>query len=358
MNLIIPMAGKSSRFPNLKPKWMLTHPTGNFMVLEAIAGLNLEDFTKIYFVYLDEHEKMHHFLKGFTEELQDMKLLEKVEFIALTEPTKDQPETVYNAIKQANITGPIFIKDSDNRFSYAYHGENTICYADLNNVGLIKPKNKSYIQINTEKTVLNIIEKKVISSNFCVGGYGFQNAEDYINAYDNLNLTDERYISNIIYAEILKEKIFKGEIVEFYADWGTVEDWDRFKRSFATLFVDLDGTLVINSSWHFPPYVGESEPLENNVGIIKKLQESGKFEIIITTSRPLKFKEITENQLSKLGIKYKYLLMGLNHSKRIIINDYSNSNPYKSCDAINLKRNANDLKEILRESLGIDYEEI
>ena len=50
--------------------------------------------------------------------------------------------------------------------------------------------------------------------------------------------------------------------------------------------------------------------------------------------------------------------MGLNHSKRIIINDYSNSNPYKSCDAINLKRNADDLKEILRESLGIDYEEI
>ena len=26
MNLIIPMAGKSSRFPNMRPKWMLTHP--------------------------------------------------------------------------------------------------------------------------------------------------------------------------------------------------------------------------------------------------------------------------------------------------------------------------------------------
>lgn len=358
MNLIIPMAGKSSRFPDLKPKWMLTHPSGKFMVLEAIAGLNLTDFTKIYFVYLDEHEQKHHFLKGFTEELQDMDLLEKVEFVALAEPTKDQPETVYNAIKEADITGSIFIKDSDNRFSYAYKGENAICYADLNDVGLIKPKNKSYIQINQESTVLNIVEKKVISSNFCVGGYGFKSADDFIQAYDNLNLDDERYISNIIYAEILKEKVFKGEIIKNYYDWGTVEDWDRFKRSYATLFVDLDGTLVQNSSWHFPPYIGESAPLTNNIAIIKRLQESGKFEIIITTSRPLKFKEVTEQQLKGLGIVYKYILMSLNHTKRIIINDYSNSNPYKSCDAINLKRNADDLKEILRESLGIDYEEI
>ncbi|MEJ7682686.1 MAG: hypothetical protein WKG06_33480 [Segetibacter sp.] len=39
--------------------------------------------------------------------------------------------------------------------------------------------------------------------------------------------------------------------MKYYSDWGTIEDWDRFKRSYATLFVDLDGTLVKNSSWHF-----------------------------------------------------------------------------------------------------------
>ena len=35
--------------------------------------------------------------------------------------------------------------------------------------------------------------------------------------------------------------------------------------------------------------------------------------------------------------------MGLNHSKRIIINDYANSNPYPSCDSINIKRNSDSL---------------
>ncbi|HEX8332432.1 MAG TPA: hypothetical protein VF622_07395 [Segetibacter sp.] len=358
MHLIIPMAGKSSRFPDLKPKWMLTHPSGNFMVLEAIAGLNLFDFEKIHFIYLKEHERIHNFLKGFKEEIEDMNIMSKVEFIELDEPTKDQPHTVYEAIRLKNIKGPIFIKDSDNRFSYKYTGKNVICYEDLNDVGLIKPKNKSYIQANSEGTVINIIEKQVISSNFCVGGYGFESANQYTAAYDALDSLDERYISNLIYHQILAEKVFMAEKVKAYSDWGTVEDWDRFKRSYATLFVDLDGTLVQNSSWHFPPYIGESEPLKNNVEIIKLLQQSGKFEIIITTSRPHKFRETTEKQLQNLGIKYTYLLMNLNHSKRIIINDYSKSNPYKSCDAINLKRNADDLKEILRESLGIDYEEI
>jgi hypothetical protein len=358
MHLIIPMAGKSSRFPDLKPKWMLTHPSGNFMVLEAIAGLNLFDFEKIYFIYLKEHEEIHKFLKGFKEEIEDMNIMSRVEFIELDEPTKDQPQTVYEAIRMKNMRGPIFIKDSDNRFSYKYTGQNVVCYEDLNDVGLIKPKNKSYIQANSEGTVINIIEKQVISSNFCVGGYGFESSLHYTAAYEALDSLNERYISNIIYHQILSEKIFMAEKVKSYSDWGTVEDWDRFKRSYATLFVDLDGTLVQNSSWHFPPYIGESKPLKNNVEIIKMLQQSGKFEIIITTSRPHKFRETTEKQLQGLGIKYTYLLMNLNHSKRIIINDYSKSNPYKSCDAINLKRNADDLKEILRESLGIDYEEI
>ena len=107
MNLIIPMAGKSSRFPNLRPKWMLTHPNGRFMAIEAISGLNLEGFNKIYFVYLKEHEEQFGFLKGFTEELEDAGLFSKTEFVFLHEQTKDQPQTVYNAIKQSGIKDKI-----------------------------------------------------------------------------------------------------------------------------------------------------------------------------------------------------------------------------------------------------------
>ena len=47
-NLIVPIAGKSTRFPNTRPKWMLTHPkSGLFMALESIKGINLGEKDKI-----------------------------------------------------------------------------------------------------------------------------------------------------------------------------------------------------------------------------------------------------------------------------------------------------------------------
>lgn len=352
------MAGRSSRFPDVRPKWMLTHPNGNFMVIEAIKGLNLNEFDKIYFVYLKEHEEQHSFLKGFCEELEDEKLLSKVGFVELEKATRDQPETVEQAIIKGGIRGPILIKDSDNFFEAKIGPINGVCFADLNSVGLVKPRNKSYITTDAQGNILNIVEKLVISSTFCVGGYSFNDAELFIQALHRLDPQRERYISHVIYQMMLDGQTFSAIETQAYCDWGTIEDWDRFKRSHGTLFVDLDGTLVKNSSVHFPPYVGESDPIGPNIEIIKKLQQSGKFQIIITTSRPEKYRGVTEVQLEKLGIQCKALIMGLQHSKRIIINDYSKSNPFKSCDSINLKRNAEDLKEILRESLGIDYEEI
>ena len=48
MNVILPVAGKSSRFPNVRPKWLLTNPNGNLMVVDSIIGLGLKDITCLY----------------------------------------------------------------------------------------------------------------------------------------------------------------------------------------------------------------------------------------------------------------------------------------------------------------------
>jgi len=358
MNLIVPMAGKSSRFPNLRPKWMLTHPSGRFMAIEAIKSLNLEKFSKIFFVCLQEHEDKYSFMKGFNDELKDMGITSKSEFVFLKESTSDQPETVKQAIVLANIKGAIFVKDSDNHFAVDYDGGNHVCYFDLNDSGLIKPSNKSYLTLDKSGYISNIVEKNVISPFYCVGGYGFRCADLFLETLDGLSTKYDRYISDIIYKQILDGENFEGKKVNQYVDWGTVEDWDRFKRTYATLFVDIDGTLVKNSSSHFPPYIGNTDPLTENINIINKLFKSGKFQIILTTARPEKYRTVTLTQMEKEGIPYDKLIMGLYHSKRIIINDYSKSNPFKSCDSINLRRDSAELSEMLKESLGIDYEEI
>ena len=350
-NLIIPMAGKSSRFPGMRPKWMLTHPLNNrFMVTEAISGLNLEFFDKIYFTFLSEHEEKYKFFDGFVKELNECKLIDKCRFVFLKESTKSQSETVYNTIKTAGIEGFIFIKDSDGYYECNLDCiENQIAFFDLNHIDDINARTKSYIELDANGIVTNIVEKKVISSTFSVGGYGFKSALDFCDVYERLkDLEGECYISNVIFELILSGSQFLGLETSNFKDWGTLESWNKYKDEYRCLFIDIDGTLIKNSSVHFPPYIGNGDPLENNITHIRKLYLEGKTKIILTTSRPSSMRDITINELSQKNIPYDELIMNLPHCRRILINDFAKSNPYPSCESINIPRNSDNLSEFLK----------
>lgn len=350
-NLIVPMAGKSSRFPGLRPKWMLTHPmTNRFMVTEAILGLNLDFFDSIYFIFLQEHEEKYKFLRGFTEEISHYNLLNKSKFVFLKDQTSSQSETVYTAIKKENIEGFIFVKDSDGYYECKIDSTNNqIAFFDLNEMDNINARTKSYIEMDINGVVTNIVEKKVISSTFSVGGYGFENASEFCSFYDDIkDLDGECYISNVIFEMILSGRKFDGVSTKNFKDWGTIESWNNYKGQYKCLFVDIDGTLVTNSSVHFPPYVGEGSSLQNNIDYLNQLYKTNTVKIILTTSRPDYMRELTENELKEKGILYDKLITGLPHCKRIIINDFAKSNPYPSCEAINLPRNSDNLMEFLR----------
>ncbi len=350
-NLIVPMAGKSSRFPGMRPKWMLTHPmTNRFMVTEAILGLNLDFFDSIYFIFLQEHEEKYHFLKGFKEEIAQCKLSEKSKYVFLKDQTFSQSETVYVAIKKENIEGFIFIKDSDGYYECQIDSTNNqIAFFDLNQMDDINARTKSYIEMDINGIVTNIVEKKVISSTFSAGGYGFENALEFCSFYESLkDLDGECYISNVIFEMILSGLRFNGVSTSNFKDWGTIDAWNSYKSQYKCLFVDIDGTLVTNSSIHFPPYVGEGSSLQNNIDHLNHLHKTKKVKIILTTSRPDCMRESTENELREKGVLYDKLITGLPHCKRVIINDFAKSNPYPSCEAINLPRNSDNLKEFLK----------
>lgn len=67
----------------------------------------------------------------------------------------------------------------------------------------------------------------------------------------------------------------------------------------------------------------------------------------MTTTRPESLRAMTEKQLAEAGIPYDKLVLGLWHGQRAVINDYAKTNPFPSAVAVNLKRNADDLKEHL-----------
>ena len=55
----------------------------------------------------------------------------------------------------------------------------------------------------------------------------------------------------------------KAHKVERYSDWGTLEDWNKYKSEYKTIFTDLDGVLVENSAEYF-------EPMGNNKRYTRK----------------------------------------------------------------------------------------
>jgi hypothetical protein len=89
---------------------------------------------------------------------------------------------------------------------------------------------------------------------------------------------------------------------------------------------------------------------------INALYDTGKVQIVITTSRDPGVRAATLAQLERVGVKYHHLLDGLVHGRRVVINDYARSNPYRACDAINLPRDGTELREMLEATLGLSID--
>ena len=103
----------------------------------------------------------------------------------------------------------------------------------------------------------------------------------------------------------------------------------------ATIFCDIDGTLVIHSK----PTDAQLPSHQLNLldGTIEKLLEWDKlgYNIILTTGRKESLRNVTRDQLEKVGIIYD-----IGGGKRYLINDFkeNNNEPYAYC--VNVKRNS------------------
>lgn len=345
--IIIPCAGKSSRYPTVRPKFLLVNPNGNLMLIDAISKINLKN-CDIVVTILKEHNQIYgieSMVKKFFPTL-DIKLC------VLSSPTKSQAETVYQTIRKVGIEGPIFVKDCDNIFKLnnVLEDYNYAATLNLKNAGVINTANKSYVDCDEKGFVKKIREKEVISDTFCVGGYYFTKSHDFVGTFEMLNKENpetELYVSMIIRFLIEKKGVrFKKKNVSDYLDLGTINEWLHYKSGVRTYFVDIDGVIVENSGEYSEPVWGTTNGIEENVKVIQKLYKLGN-QIILLTSRRKSFKNVTIKQLKKLGIRYHQLVMGVYHSQRVLINDFSNSNPYPSALAINIPRDSNELIKYL-----------
>lgn len=335
--LIIPAAGKSSRYKNMKPKWMLTHPSGKLMIEKVVNGLNLEDYSMIYFVILKEHCEKYEadlILKQCFINVQH-------KVVVLDEPTMSSPETVYSCVVKENITGSIVIKDCDCLVSYTIPKINNFVVGMNITPSLKNIQQKSFILINQDNIIQEIVEKKIVSDKICLGVYGM-NTIDFVKSFLRLKDTigSELYFSHII-SDIIDtdKKIFIEVDANEYIDWGTKDEWFSSVNMKNSYFIDIDGVVLVNTGkYGSKNWYNTIEPIYENLSVIKQLSDDG-HEIIFVTSRPQDALDMFKDLLKSQDIKYKTIIHSCLHSKRIIINDFAPSNPFPSCLSINIPRN-------------------
>ncbi len=347
--LIVPCAGRSTRFPGVRPKWMLTYPDGKLMIQKSIEGLLIKNLERIIITIVKEH------CDKFDADIWLKNAIgNDIEICILDAYTSSQSETVSLTINKMNVSGGFISKDSDGYVEVEISEfENFLVGADLKkNMEVSNVAGKSFIILNEQNMVNDIIEKSVCSNIINIGVYGFSSAQDFLEAQEVVkqawnSAKSEIYLSHVVSYMIGQGSFFSYKEAVNYEDWGLLSDWNRSISRKKTYFIDIDGVVFKNKGRYGKVNWSTADvPLENNVKTIKKIAEKGG-QIIFCTARVEQYREKVEQSLRALDISWHSIVMGCNHSQRVLINDYSNTNPYPSCTAINLQRDSDTLEDYI-----------
>lgn len=217
-SLIIPIAAYRSEYEKTMPYVFSLNKDGYSLCVEAARRLDVSKFDAVYFTTLKEYDNKYCVSDFLRLQFKRLKW-SNAKVVLLENRTSSQPETIYETIRLEDITGSIYIKDADCSFVSEVNPQNLIATYQLEKLQWVDPQNKSYVDVDDGYYVTNIIEKRIISHNFCAGGYSFENVDDFTHYYDMLKDEQGLYLSHIIYAMLLDRHIFRPEYVNDYTDF-------------------------------------------------------------------------------------------------------------------------------------------
>lgn len=175
--------------------------------VRAISEIDINSINEIYFVILAGMDEEYHLTEKIGADFRRFtNYYGKMNVMRLPYPTSSPAETIYKALQAIDTdNAQVFIKDADNMcMNKLPLKDNEVYCASLENIDKVDPMHKSYIKLDEQGFITNAIEKRVISDRFIAGGYSFNYASDYIEAYNALkNITDKFYISDILFWLIL-----------------------------------------------------------------------------------------------------------------------------------------------------------
>ena len=261
--IIIPCAGDS--ILDEKPTCLARHPDGSYLFEKCISGIKLKGIDKILVIILESDNVKYNIKDKIYETFREYPC--KIEVYILPHKTNGPVETIYIALKNMQISGNIIIKDVDNFIAVSnFEYENFVVGLDVFDYDVRNLRTKSFITINEQNNILDLIEKQIKSNIICAGLYGLKSASDFIRAYEaltdpNYNIK-KLYVSHIIAYLIGRySSIFKYIKVNAFENYDTQEDWNSLKlksesksKKYKLALFDLDGTLFNTNEVNYLAY--------------------------------------------------------------------------------------------------------
>ena len=136
----MPCAGLSTRFPNMRPKYLLTDYSGKMMIESAIK--NFIGKHKITITILKLHDEIYNASQKLKSAFGDA-----VNILILEKPTLGPADTVYQTLLSGlvNLNSPILIKDCDGFYDTDLLQGNVVYVSKLSeNLDIRNSSAKSY----------------------------------------------------------------------------------------------------------------------------------------------------------------------------------------------------------------------
>jgi capsule biosynthesis phosphatase len=319
MLIIILCGGAGTRFNNVFPK-PLNLVAGVPMIYHVVSKINVNKITFIYNKILDEYGFCQYLLNTFSNIIFN--------FIPIDFQTRGPAETLFTGLSKISITElneQVVVLDNDNIYqdiNWSGLPRGNFIFYSTNKTGL---EHYSFISIENDN-VLNIEEKRPISNDICVGGYGFQSVTlciDYCKKVIMCNMEDEPYLSKVMKKIICDGHKVSGYYTEHTFSIGTREDiianWMKMSSIPLRVVFDLDNT-VVSYPHTYKDYTNVS-PVHHTIQLIKYLKSQG-HTIIIYTARNMvrsgnnigkiikNIGKTTIETLENFGIEYDELYFG------------------------------------------------
>lgn len=350
MKIVIPMAGAGSRFAKVgynlpKP---LIEVNGKTLLEHSIDSFNVPG--EFIFITRDMNNP------EWNQKISEICKRHRPESVEIRLPnlTNGASETCLAAQELINNDQPLVIYNCDQIFQWNPH-EFLEFVARKKPDGAVvlynntDPKN-SFAEITNDR-ITRLVEKQAVSNHALVGFHYWAQGSDFVTSAKQLvekfhvSGRPECYVSetyNYLLEQgktILPYHISNNKFIPL----GTPEDVNKYLgkiKEFYTLkpktiFCDLDGTVFAHAHMISDVLTENAQLLP---GVLDKFNswDSQGHKIVLVTARKESTRKFTEDALTRLGIAYDHLIMGVTSGARVLINDKLNEDDADRALAVNV----------------------